>query len=184
MHAVSSRLSVHPGLHDAHFAAPSMGQAAPVCATPFLHAHVFATNAHPRNCKHAVKTQWQCCGVHTLTNTLGPGLGNCEAIVAGLALCRTVHKTTRTSFRRAIIAGASVRCTNAAGPRTQYVTFMVVWIRENVQLRTNASGLVLIQSPTSVTRFAFRGAVHRTTVATVPHAVVACAHVRYTTAKA
>ena len=48
MHAVLARLSVHPTLHELHFDAPFMGQAAPVCATPLGHAQPFTTR-HFRN---------------------------------------------------------------------------------------------------------------------------------------
>ena len=48
VHVELTRLSVHPGLHDAHFSAPFTGQCVPVCPTPLWHVHVFATKCKDR----------------------------------------------------------------------------------------------------------------------------------------
>ena len=48
IHSMLLLWSVHPGLHDAHFEPPLMVQAAPVCATPFVHVHALTTQTQAK----------------------------------------------------------------------------------------------------------------------------------------
>lgn len=68
LHIVSS-IMLHPGSHNLHFAEPSTGQLAPVCATPLLHVQTFTAEwAWLTKGFFSEKTN-----VRTLTDALGFG---------------------------------------------------------------------------------------------------------------